>query len=175
MKLQTHLYIFFFPLLFRRRALGRSMLDNDDDDEHFACNLYCFLFSCSLSCCSLAKLTFFVRAPARTYIQAKTILDMCKAVIFLFLPILFDGKRERVCLTFLLFCPHCLLDSLFTYRCVCVCSYVENVGGKRTHNHQCNEDEDTTISRWRWRILLAVCKENWKEKERGRDKYICTL
>jgi hypothetical protein len=67
----------------------------------------------------------------------------------------------------------CLIHYSHIDVCVCVCSYVENVGGKRTHNHQCNED--TTISRWRWRILLAVCKENWKEKERGRDKYICTL
>lgn len=121
MKLQTHICIFFFPSLFRRRALGRSMLDNDDDD-HFACNLYCFLFFLLVLwrvACSLAKLTFFsslVRSPPHTY-TSKTILDMCKAVIFLFFPVLFDGKRERVCLTFLLFCSHCCL---LHYSHICV-------------------------------------------------------
>lgn len=167
---------FFFSFSFSSsRALGRSMLDGD----HFACNLYCFLFFLFYVVLLLGKahFSFLSRSIARahTHIHKQNytwyMQGSCISSSPFFFPFCSMSKRERVCLTFLLFCPHrprALLAWFIIHIYVFVCR--EWWWKEREHNHQCDEDEDTTIIRWRWRILIAA----WKER-REREMYMCTL
>jgi hypothetical protein len=158
MKLQTHIHIF-FPSPFHCRALGRSMLDNDDD--HFACNLYCFLFfSCSLTCSSLVRLTFlfslsferprtYAHTQAKLYLICATQLRLFFFFSSIFFLILLDGETRASLFDFSSFSPASTARTACFIHYSHICVRMQRMMVEREHNHQCDEDEDTNIIRCR--------------------------
>lgn len=146
--------------------------DADDDDDHFACNFLLFF----LLGVELISFFFLLLCRSNAYIhKGKTILDMCKAVAFLLrrlFPILFDVEMRASLFDFSARIDRARASTACLIHYSHICARMQRMTVEREHTHQCNEDEDTSIIRWEWRILASAWK--WEREKKGERKRTAT-